>query len=147
MGESEQKYIKERKRSDSVSKTKVSHGRIETAVRVREAKSKEELDLEARRLNLLNKIDKTSIGEEIVLPSELQNWQQLIIIIGSFNLKSTSEILLACKKLKYSGSLTRNGIQTHTTKGKKEYFKFDKKKGWQLTDMGQNEFSRLKQFI
>jgi len=33
------------------------------------------------------------------------------------------------------------------TVSSKEYFNFDKDKGWVLTNKGQNEFSRLKQFI
>lgn len=143
----EQNYIKKKNESDAVIKTKVSHGKIETAIRVRNAKTKNELDLEARRLNILNDIDKTTIGENIILPSELQHWQQLIIIVGTFKLKSTTEIFLACKKLNYSGKLNRKSIKNHLITFKKEYFKFDAKDGWLLTNNGQNEFSRLKQFI
>lgn len=142
----EQSYIKKRNEGDAVTRTKVSHGKIETAIRVRTAKTKEELDLEAQRLSILNDIDKTTIGENIVLPSELQNWQQLILIIGNLKLKSTTEILLACKRLKYSGKLSRERIKP-CLYWKKDYFKFDAQKGWLLTNKGQDEFSRLKQFI
>lgn len=143
----EQNYVKKKNESDAVTKTKVSHGMIETAIRVRNAKTKNELNLEAQRLDILNKIDKTTIGENIVLPFELQHWQQLILIVGTFRLKSTMEILLACRKLKYSGKLNRRNIKNHLTTYKKEYFKFDSQEEWILTNKGQNEFSRLKQFI
>ncbi|KHO45381.1 MAG: hypothetical protein QS98_C0011G0076 [archaeon GW2011_AR3] len=89
----EQKYIKDKNLSDSVTKTKVSHGRIETADRVRKAKTEKELDLETRRLGLLNKIDKSTIGKELVIPKELRNWQQLILIVGTLQLKSSKEII------------------------------------------------------
>ena len=147
MSKSQEKYLKEKNLGDSVTKTKVSHGKIETVVRVREATTKKDLDLELKRFNLLNEIDKSTVGEKLILPSELQHWQQLILIVGTFNLKSTTEILLACRKLKYSGMLKRGGIKHHLATNKKEYFKFDKQKGWLLTNRGQTEFSRLKQFI
>ena len=143
----ENKYIKDKGFSDLVAKTKVSHGKIETAVRVREAKSKEELDLELQRLNILKDIDNSSISEEIKLPKELQNWQQLIVVIGNLNLKSSSEVFLACKKLGYSGTLNQKIISDTLSYRRKEFFKFDKEKGWQLTNKGQNEVSRLNQFL
>ncbi|MBD3388942.1 MAG: hypothetical protein GF416_07645 [Candidatus Altiarchaeales archaeon] len=74
----EEKYVRDKSLSDSVARTKTSHGRIEAAVRVRNAKTKKELDL------------------------ELQD---------------------------------------------KQYFRYDKQKGWTLTNKGQTEYSRLKQFI
>lgn len=147
MSKSEQKYSKDKNLSDLVAKTKVSHGRIEAAVRVREAKSKKEMDIEIKRLKILNEIDKSSIGEKIILPSELKHWQQLVLIIGSLNLKTTTEILLACKKLGYSGKLDTERIVWWLGSDKKEYFEYDKERGWFLTNKGQNEFSRLKQFI
>jgi len=81
------------------------------------------------------------------LPSTLKHWQQLVLIIGTLSLKSTNEILMACKKLKYSGKLDRNRIKWFLIVSSKEYFNYDKEKGWVLTNKGQNEFSRLKQFI
>lgn len=142
----EQNYIKKKNEGDAVTKTKVSHGKIETTVRVRNAKTKEELDLETQRLNILNDIDKTTTGENIILPSELQHWQQLILVVGALRLKSATEILLACRKLKYSGKLDKDRIGCFLNR-KKEYFKFDKQEGWLLTNKGQNEFSRLRQLI
>jgi hypothetical protein len=146
--EESDKQIKEKRRSDAVAATKTSHGRIETTERVREAKSKGELDLELKRLKILNEIDKSTTAEEISLPCELKGYQQLIIIIGNFNLKSTSEILLVCKKLGYKGKLSRISIK-RTIKGAKPkvFFKYDKINGWGLTERGQKEFSRLRQIL
>lgn len=143
----EQNYIKKKNEGDAVAKTKVSHGKIETAIRVRNAKTKEELDLETQRLNILNDIDKTTTGENIILPSELQHWQQLILIVGTLRLKSATEILLAGRKLKYSGKLDKERIGWFMSSKKKEYFKFDSQEGWLLTNKGQNEFSRLRRLI
>lgn len=148
MAKSEQKYHKDKSLSDSVTKTKVSHGRIETAVRVRNAKSKGELDLELKRLNVLNEIDKSSVPIELKIPPELKKYQQLILIIGSLRLKSTTELYLAAKKLGYTGALNRKRIKTMLfEKQHKHFFKYDKGKGWHLTNEAQNEFSRLKQFL
>lgn len=147
MSKNPQKYIKDKNLSDNVTRTKVSHGKIETAIRVREAKTKAELDLELKRFKILKELDKSTFGEEFVLPSTIKHWQQLVLIIGTLSLKSTNEILMACKKLKYSGKLDRNRIKWFLTVSSKDYFNFDKEKGWVLTNKGQNEFSRLKQFI
>ena len=81
----EQKYFKDKALRERVAQTKVSHGKIETAVRAREAKTKEELDIELQRLNVLKEIDKSTVGEQINFPEELKKWQQLIIIIWTFN--------------------------------------------------------------
>lgn len=143
----EQKYVKDKDLSDKVTQTKVSHGKIETVIRAREAKTKEELDLELQRLNVLNEIDKSTVGEEFALPSELKQWQQLILIIGKLSLKSSKEVLLACKKLKYTGYNSDRRIVKILTGDKRDFFRFDKEKGWVLTNKGQNEFSRLKQFV
>lgn len=143
----EQKYIKDKNLSDAVAKTKVSHGKIESVIRVRNASSKEELDLELKRLEILKEIDKSTVGKTLIIPKKLRNWQQLILIIGNFNLKTTTEIVLAAKKLEYSGVLSRRNIKNYLFTIKKEYFSYDKDRGWQLTNKGQNEFSRLKQFI
>lgn len=143
----EQKYAQDKALSDSVTKTKVSHGKIETAVRVRNAETKSELDLELQRLRVLNQIDKSTFAEEFILPSEIKHWQQLILIVGKLSLKSSKEILLACKKFKYSGTLNERRIRRVLACRKKEYFHFDKENGWRLTNKGQNEFSRLNQFI
>src|SRR3989344_3702097 len=113
MTNNEIKYVKDTNLSNQVTKTKVSHGRIETTIRVRSARTKNELDLEARRLKLLNNIEKTTTGESFILPSELKNWQQLILILGTLKLKSTTEVVLACKKFNYSGSLNIDAIQSH----------------------------------
>lgn len=147
MSKSEQKYLQDKNLSDLVTKTKASHGRIETTIRVREAKSKNELDLELKRLRVLNEIDKSTAGEKIVLPHELRNWQQLVLIIGSLNLKNTREISIACKKLGYKGKPDRRRIKHLVGYYFRDYFKYDKEGGWFLTNKGQNEFSRLKQFI
>ncbi|MEK6757687.1 MAG: hypothetical protein AABX88_01025, partial [Nanoarchaeota archaeon] len=139
-------FSKDNQLSNSVAKTKVSHGRIETAVRVRNAKNKKELDLELKRLKILNLIDHSSIGEDIKLPNEIRAFQQLILIIGKLNLKTTREILLACKKLGYKGELERSRIKC-LMYSYKDFFIFDKQKGWKLTNKGQTEFSRLNQFL
>lgn len=55
--------------------------------------------------------------------------------------------MLACKKIKYSGKLNPKRIGFIMSVAKKDYFKFDKVKGWLLANKGQMEFSRLKQFI
>jgi hypothetical protein len=138
--------IKEKNRSDGVIKWKASHSKIEIIDKVREAKSKKELNLEIKRLGLINEIDKSTIGETLKLPKELQNWQQLILIIGNLNLKTSTEVLLACKKLGYSGILKNNIIKDTLSYIKKEFFKFDKETGWQLTNLGEKEFLRLKNF-
>jgi hypothetical protein len=143
----EQEYIQDKKLSDSVMKTKVAHGKIETAVRVREAKTKKELDLELRRLNVLNRIDKSTIGEKLVLPREIKAWQELVLIIGTLSLKSSKEVMLAGKKLGYSGKLDSRIIKNTLVTAQKRYFIFDEQNGWRLTNQGQNEFARLKQFI
>ncbi|MDO8634451.1 MAG: hypothetical protein Q7K34_04135 [archaeon] len=130
----EQKHFRDKVLSDRVTKTKVAHG-------------KKELDVELQRLKVLKEIDKSTVGEEINLPDELRNWQQVIVIIGTLNLKSSGEVMLACKKLKYSGKITKGGVKNILLTRRKEYFKFDKAKGWLRTNKGQNEFSRLKQFI
>jgi len=147
MSKNPQKYIADKNLSDNVTRTKVSHGKIETTTRVRQANTKEELDLELQRFKILKELDKSTFGEKFVLPSSLKHWQQLILIIGTLSLKSTKEILMACIKLKYSGKLNRDRIKWFLTVSSKEYFNFDKDKGWVLTNKGQNEFSRLKQFI
>jgi len=56
-------------------------------------------------------------------------------------------LAIACKKLKYSGAANERLIGRVLACRKKEYFHFDKENGWCLTNKGQNEFSRLKQFI
>lgn len=132
----EQGYVRKKSESDAVVKTKISHGKIETTMRVRNAKTKDELDLEAQRMNILNDIDKTTVGENMVLPSELKNWQQLILIVGTLRLKSTTEIILACRKLKYSGKLDKKRIKAFLITWKKEYFRFDSQEGWLLTSAG-----------
>ena len=147
MSKDEQKYKKDEIISNQVVKTKISHGKIETAVRVRNAASKKELDLELKRLKILNEIDKSTVGEKFNIPSELKHWQQLVIIVGSLRLKTTKEILLACKKLGYSGKLDRARIKHFLTYTRKDYFEFEKEKGWFLTPKGWNEYSRLKQFL
>lgn len=141
-----QKYIQDKNLSDKVTGTKVSHGKIETAIRVREAKTKEALDLELQRLEVLKQIDKSTVGNELVLPSELKNWQQLILIVGTLNLKSSKEICLACRKFRYAGKSDERRIVANLCR-KREYFSFDKMRGWFLTNKGQTEYSRLKQFL
>jgi hypothetical protein len=143
----ENKYIVDKRFSNLVAKTKVSHGRIETAIKVRKAETEKELNLESKRLKILNEIDKSDISEKINLPKELQNWQQLIVVIGNLNLKSITEVSLICKKLGYRGSLNKHTIKNFLITHKKTYFKYDKEKGWKLTNKGQNEFTRLKEFI
>ncbi|PIT84873.1 hypothetical protein COU37_01285 [Candidatus Micrarchaeota archaeon CG10_big_fil_rev_8_21_14_0_10_45_29] len=147
MVKNEAKNFNDKTKSDAVARTKVSHGRIETAIRVRTATTTKELDLETRRLNLLNKLDKTTLAEELILPKELHGWQQLVLVIGTLNLKSSKEVYLACKRLGYSGGLHPQRISAILASKKKEYFKFYKEKGWTLTNAGDNEFSRLKQFL
>jgi len=142
-----QKYMKDKEISDSITQTKVSHGRIETVMRVRNAKTKKELDMELKRLKILKELDNSIIGKEFNFPSSIKHWQQLILIIGKLQLKSTNEILLACKKLNYAGKLDKQRIKFFLVFSKKEYFNYDKEKGWNLTNKGQNEFSRLNQFI
>jgi len=147
MSKSESKSLKEGLRRDAVARTKIAGGRIETAERIRQAKTKTELDIEAKRLNLLKKVDETTGGKRMIIPKELRNYQQLILVIGQLNLKSTTEIEVACRKLGYSGNCDGKTIQHCLVERKKDYFSYDKQKGWLLTDKGEKEFSRLKQFI
>ena len=147
MDKSGLKPSKEAMRRDAVARTKTAGGRIQSADRIRGAKTKEDLDLEAKRLHLLKEIDKTSVGEQIIIPRKLKKYQQLILIIGSLNLMSSTEVALACKKLGYSGKLSNKLIKQQLVWRGKKYFSWNKQKGWRLTDKGEKEFSRLKQFI
>lgn len=147
MSANEQKYIKDKKLSDSVTRTKTAHGKIETAIRVRNAKTKNELDLETIRLKLLKEIESSTKGENIRLPIEFKKFQQIIILVGTFNLKTTTELMLLCKKFNYQGNISEGAMKSIMVDHHKDLFFYDKEKGWQLTSKGQTEFSRLKQLI
>ena len=141
-----QKYTSGKEHADYVTRRKVSHGLIETADRVRKAENKKELDLEAKRIGLLKKIDVASLSESLRLPNDLKAYQQLILIIGHLNLKTTTEVCLACKKCGYKGSLNKSSVKMLLKY--RDLFRYDhENKFWKLTNNGDNEFARLKIFI